>query len=53
MTATTTFQNRFLNESQTKVIEKKPYRASARTVREKIRQAALDTKGSFRDGTQY
>ena len=28
----------------------KPYRALARTVRAKIRQAALDTKGSFRDG---
>jgi hypothetical protein len=48
MTATTRFQNRFLNESQT--IRKKPYRVLARTVRAKNRQQALDTQGSFRDG---
>jgi hypothetical protein len=48
MTATTKFENRFLNELQT--IGRKPYRALARTVRAKIRQAALDTQCSFRDG---
>lgn len=48
MTATTELKTRFLNESQT--IETKPYRALARTVRAKNRQAALDTKSSFRDG---
>ena len=50
MTATIKFQNRFL--SQTRTTRKKPYRALARTVRAKNRQATLDTKSSFREGTQ-
>jgi hypothetical protein len=48
MTATTKFQNRFLN--QTKTIRKKPFQAWVWTVRAENRQETLDTKNSFRDG---
>ena len=48
MTVTTKFQKRFFNETRT--IREKPYRAWAWTMREKNRQEALDTEGSFRDG---
>jgi hypothetical protein len=46
MTATTKFQNRFLDK---RILRKKPYAAWMWTVRAKNRQEAIDTKTSFRD----
>ena len=50
MTVITKFHNWFLKQTQTDY--EKPSRAWAWTVREKNRQEALDTEGSFRDGTE-
>ena len=50
MTVITKFQNRFLKQTQTDL--KKQSQAWTWTVRKKNRQEALDTEGSFRDGTK-
>jgi hypothetical protein len=51
MTVTTQILNRFHNPIELNNRQKRPFRARAWRVREKIHQGTLDRKGSFRDGS--